>query len=94
MDLCTFYQLRIRKTVFRNCSVKEADFTEADLGAGVFDGCDLQHARFDRTNLEGADFRTAFNYILDPSVNKIKKARFSLAGLPGLLAHYDINITH
>jgi len=94
MDLCTFYQLRIKKTVFRNCSLCEADFSEADLNAAVFDRCNLQQAQFDRCNLEETDFRTAYNYTIDPAVNKIKKARFSLAGLPGLLARYDIDISH
>ncbi|OQA01530.1 MAG: hypothetical protein BWY70_00347 [Bacteroidetes bacterium ADurb.Bin408] len=45
-----------------------------------------------RTNLEKADLRTAFNYIIDPELNHIKKARFSLRGISGLLAKYNIDI--
>jgi fluoroquinolone resistance protein len=47
---------------------------------------------FDRTNLEKADFRTSFNYSISPESNRIKKARFSLSGIAGLLDGYDIEI--
>jgi len=42
--------------------------------------------------LEKADFREATNYFIDPEKNRIKKAKFSLNGLPGLLIPYDIII--
>jgi fluoroquinolone resistance protein len=71
----------------------EADFSESDLTAAVFDHCDLARATFDHTVLEKADFRTAVNYSIDPEKNKIKKARFSMAGIAGLLDKYDIDIS-
>jgi hypothetical protein len=43
-------------------------------------------------NLTGADFRTAYNYSLDPENNKLKNARFSGPGVLGLLDKYDIKI--
>jgi uncharacterized protein YjbI with pentapeptide repeats len=70
----------------------EVDFTECDLCNSVFDNCDLTGAAFDKTNIEKADFRTSFSYIIDPEKNRIKKAKFSLTGLPGLLNKYDIEI--
>ena len=42
--------------------------------------------------MEKTDFRSAFNYFIDPEINKIKKAMFSLAGVKGLLGKYDIKI--
>ncbi|HUZ61183.1 MAG TPA: hypothetical protein VMU83_20575 [Hanamia sp.] len=36
-----------------------------------------------RTNLEKADFRSAFNYSIDPELNEIKKAKFSSDELSG-----------
>jgi len=33
------------------------------------------------------------NYSIDPEKNKIKKARFSTAGIAGLLDKYDIEIS-
>jgi hypothetical protein len=47
-------------------------------------------ARFERTVLEKVDFRTSYNFSIDPEVNRMKKARFSLAGIAGLLGKYDI----
>jgi uncharacterized protein YjbI with pentapeptide repeats len=58
----------------------------------VFKNCDLLNTSFMQTNLEKADFRTAINYSFDPELNKIKKAKFSLDGLPGLLMKYNIDI--
>jgi len=49
-------------------------------------------AAFENTILEKADFRTSFNYSIDPEKNRIRKARFSLAGISGLLDKYDIEI--
>jgi fluoroquinolone resistance protein len=42
--------------------------------------------------LEKADFRTAYNYSIDPEKNRIKKAKFSIFGVTGLLDKYDIEI--
>jgi len=68
------------------------DFADADLSGAVFDNCDLYQAAFNYTNLEKADFRTAYNYSIDPEINRIKKAKFSISGLPGLLHKFDIDI--
>ena len=68
------------------------DFTEADLTNSVFDNCDLAGAKFEKTILEKADLRTSHNYSIDPEINKIKKAKFSVHGITGLLDKYDIEI--
>lgn len=88
----SFFGLMLKKTVFKNCLLREVDFVDADLSSASFDGSDLQLAAFENTNLEKADLRTAFNYVINPELNKIKKAKFSLNGLPGLLNKYDIII--
>ena len=88
----SFYKTKIKKTVFKNTQLKETDFTECDLTNSVFDHCDLTGAKFENTVLEKTDFRTSFNYSIDPEINKIKKARFALAGIQGLLDKYDIII--
>lgn len=92
LDLACFYKRKLKKTLFRKTSLQEADFSEADLSGAVFDECNLAGAAFDNTLLEKADFRTAYNYSLDPENNRIKKAKFSQAGLSGLLDKYDIDI--
>lgn len=88
----SFYKLKIKKTRFKNCGLQEVDFTDCDLSASVFDNCDLLRAAFDNTNLEKADLRSAFNYSIHPETNSIKKAKFSLNGLAGLLGRYDVDI--
>lgn len=88
----SFYQTKLKKTSFKNSQLREVDFTECDLTGTVFDNCDLTMATFEQTILEKADFRTSFNYSIDPEVNRIKKAKFSLPGIAGLLDKYDIEI--
>ena len=92
LNLSSFYKLGLKKMKFKDCSLHEVDFTESDLNTATFDNCDLAHATFDRTNLEKTDFRTSFNYSIDPEANKIKGAKFSLNGIPGLLHRYNIEI--
>lgn len=87
-----FIRLRSKKTLFKNTQLKEVDFTDCDLTQSVFDKCDLTDAKFDNSILEKADFRTASHYSINPEVNRIKKARFALSGIPGLLDKYDIEI--
>lgn len=88
----SFYQLKMKKTQFNDCDLRETDFTEADLSGSVFGNCDLALARFEHTGLEKTDFRTARNYVLDPELNRIRKAMFSSPGVTGLLGKYDIEI--
>jgi len=88
----SFYQTKLIKTVFRNTELREMDFTEADLTGSVFDNCNLADTVFENTILEKADFRTSHNFSIDPEMNRVKKAKFSLHGLPGLLDKYNIEI--
>jgi len=88
----SFYGTAIKKTIFRNCQLLETDYTGADLSGALFDNCNLFRATFENTNLEKADFTTATDYTIDPTLNKIKKARFGVMGLAGLLTRYDIII--
>jgi fluoroquinolone resistance protein len=62
------------------------------LVGAVFYNCDLSAAVFENTHLEKADFRTAYNYHLDPESNRLKGAKFSFHGLPGLLGKYGLEI--
>ena len=84
--------MKLKKTLFKNSKISEADFTDTDLTRSIFMNCDLQRTIFKNTNLEGVDFSTSFNYSIDPDSNRIKKARFSRQGLAGLLDKYDIEI--
>jgi uncharacterized protein YjbI with pentapeptide repeats len=92
LDNAIFYKKKNKGAKFTDCSMVETDFTEADLTNVEFINCNLNRAFFNRTTLKNADFRTSYNYIIDPDINILKKARFSVHGLPGLLAKYDIRV--
>jgi len=92
LNLSSFYKLKLKNAKFKNTGLHEVDFTESDLSSSIFDNCDFSGAVFDRTILEKADFRTSYNYSIDPETNRIKKAKFSVSGLTGLLAKYDIDV--
>lgn len=92
LQLSSFYQRKLKKGQFLASVLQEVDFTEADLTEADFSGSDLRGAIFERTVLEKADFRTALHYSFDPELNKIRKARFSVAGLGGLLGKYGLII--
>ena len=92
LNLASFYGMKLKGIPFTDCSMQEADFADADMSGVLFDRCDLERAIFDNTNLEIADFRTASNYTIDPDRNRLRKARFSLAGITGLLGKWDIEV--
>lgn len=88
----SFFKTKIKKTIFKNTQMRETDFAEADLTEASFENCDLAQAIFDHTILEKADFRTAYNFTIDPEINRVKKAKFSRTGIAGLLDKYEIEI--
>lgn len=92
LDNSSFFRTKMKSTHFLNCRMCDTDMTEANLQGACFTDCDLLGATFDNTDLQGADLTTAFNYSIDPERNRLKKARFSLAGLPGLLYKYGIEV--
>jgi uncharacterized protein YjbI with pentapeptide repeats len=61
-----------------------------DLTEVVFDNCDLYRSEFAKAIANKANFKTSYNYTIDPSKTKIKKAVFSLSELKGLLFKHDI----
>ncbi|MDD2798503.1 MAG: pentapeptide repeat-containing protein [Bacteroidales bacterium] len=92
INLSSFYKVNLKEKSFTHCQLQEVDFTETNLMNASFVECELAGATFDRTNLEKADFRTAYNYTIDPENNRIKRAKFSQAGVIGLLSKYNIVI--
>lgn len=92
LDYSIFSTLKISKTSFVKCSLIQCDFTECDLSKSIFTECDLSLATFGWTNLEGADLSTARNYTISVKNNRVKKAKFSLPDVIGLLADFEIEI--
>lgn len=92
LDYSSFFAKKMKKTFFDGCSIKEVDFTEADLSAAIFRNSNLYGAMFDRTILEKADFRSSVNYTIDLDANHVKKTKFTLLDSAGLLHKYPIEL--
>lgn len=92
LNLSSFYKLPLKNTLFKDCSLHEVDFTESVLTSSKIINCDLAGAIFENTILEKADFRSSFNFSIDPERNRIQKAKFSLTEITGLLDKYNIEI--
>lgn len=92
LDLSSFRGLKIRKTLFKNSHLHEVNFIETDLTGSDFINCDLNRAIFEKSVLENVDFRTSYDFVIDPEMNTLKKAKFSLSGAPWLLCKYNISI--
>ena len=92
LDNAVFYKRKMKGIKFIECSMLETDFTECDLTSAMFQNCNLQNAFFEKTILRQSDFRSSYNFIIDPDKNDIRKAKFSLYGLPGLLMKYGITV--
>lgn len=92
LDMSSFYAINLKKTSFASCSLKEADFTDSLVTDLIWDECDLTGAIFDGTNLSGSDFRTSHQYIIDPSKNNVKNAKFSWPAAAGLLTTFGVKI--
>jgi uncharacterized protein YjbI with pentapeptide repeats len=82
--------MKIKGTSFTNCSLIAVDFMATDLTEVLFENCDLYRSEFAKAIANKADFKTSYNYTIDPTKTKIKKAVFSLEGLKGLLYKHDI----
>lgn len=92
LDFSSFYKLKIKGTLFKNCSLHEVEFREADLTHVCFENCDLTRSVFENTNLTGADLRSAIHFAIDPEQNTVKKMKVALGGLPGLLEKHNLLI--
>lgn len=92
LDYSVFIKKKLKKTTFSDSSLKEVDFSDCDLSNAGFDNCNLENAIFHYCNLEKTNFTTSYNYTINPEQNRMRGAKFSLQGLPGLLTKYNIEI--
>jgi fluoroquinolone resistance protein len=92
MDYASFDRKRMNKSIFKNCKMHGVNFTQADLSKAALINCDLYEALFANTNLSGMDFTTSKNFLVDPELNNIKKAKFLSQDLHALLYRHDIVI--
>ncbi len=87
-----FTDLDIKKTKFIKCTITDSDFINTILKEADFSSSDLKGSVFHNADLREAFFENAVNYNINPAVNRIKKAVFSLPEALNLLSHLDIII--
>lgn len=92
LNFASFYKVILKGTNFSNCSLQEVDFSGTDLTDSTFDNCDFSGAIFDLANLKNVNFRTSYNFSIDPSRNQLTKAKFSKENCLGLLNNLKIKI--
>ncbi len=88
----TFIGLDLRKLVMTRCIAKAVDFSDANLTQANCTETDFFESRFVHTNLTEADFTHARNYFIDPTLNTLKKAKFSLPEAIALLRGLNIEL--
>ncbi|WP_274957654.1 pentapeptide repeat-containing protein [Millionella massiliensis] len=82
----------MERTRFTGSVLRECFFSGCDLAEADFSECDLKRTLFEHCRLEGADFRAAFAFTIDPAANRMRGARFSRGGLEGLLTQFGLRI--
>jgi fluoroquinolone resistance protein len=92
LDYASFDKMKLNKSSFKNSKIHSANFTQADLSKSSFTNCDLFESLFANTNISTVDFTTSKNFLIDPELNNIKKAKFLAQDLPNLLYRHDIII--
>lgn len=90
--MVSFSGLNLKNTVFEGCEILECDFIQTDLSEVDFENSDLRGSRFQNCNLSLTSFKTAVNYSIDPNENALKKTKFSMPEVIGLLDAYDLEI--
>lgn len=92
LNYASFFQMKIPGTKFEGCQMAEVNLEEADLRRSGFRECHLLNASFDYARLEEADFRTAYDFRINPVRCKLQGALFSRNNLEGLLNQFGIRM--
>lgn len=89
----TFIGLGLKGMQIVNCNAVNVDFREADLTGVDFSGSDLTESLFLHTQLREANLTQARNYSIDPGLNDLHAAKFSMPEAISLLYNMDIELT-
>jgi fluoroquinolone resistance protein len=92
LNYSSFTELSLPKINMKKCTARDVDFSEANLQGADFSFTDFTNSQFRHTNLAEANFAGAANYSIHPSMNVLKKTRFSLPEALSLLYNLDIEI--
>jgi uncharacterized protein YjbI with pentapeptide repeats len=89
----TFIGLNLKGMQILNCNAVNVDFREADLTSADFSGSDLTDSLFLHTKLREANLAQARNYSINPGLNDLQAAKFSMPEAISLLYNMDIELT-
>ena len=92
LNYANFEKLKLKGLKFKDCTMVEASFEEATIQNAVFDDCDLDRTVFEGADLSRCNLAEAYNFAIDPTATRLKKAIFAKDNLEGLVAHLDIVI--
>ncbi|MCP5098182.1 MAG: pentapeptide repeat-containing protein [Chloroflexi bacterium] len=90
ISFSTFLELNLERCQIRSCEAKDVFFSETNLTKA---NCTLTYfiaRQFRHTNLTRADFTNAKNYTISPTLNTLKKTKFSMPEAMALLHGLDI----
>ena len=94
IEFCNFGGLKMKHSRFVESVIRGTDFINVDLEGADFSGSDLRDSRFHNAVLVNANFVDARNYYIDPTANKLKKAKFSSPEVLSLLAAFEIKVEY
>ena len=90
--MCEFSDLSLKNTNLKDCEIIECEFSKCNLMGANFESSDLKNSRFQNCNLNFTSFKNAKNYSINPNENNVKKAKFSLPEIIGLLDIFDLEL--
>ena len=94
IEFCNFGGINMKHSKFIDSVIRGTDFINVDLEGADFARSDLQDSKFHNAVLDNANFSGARNYYIDPTSNKLKKAKFSVPEVLSLLAAFDIKVEY
>lgn len=94
LTLANFNALELPKTNFKDCTLDQVDFSETQLKGSNIENCQLKNTVFYNTKLDSCNFNSSTYLLIDPDQNSIKKTKFNIDQLPGLLKKHDIVVAY
>jgi uncharacterized protein YjbI with pentapeptide repeats len=88
----SFAELKLAGIHITNCTLQNVDFADADLSKADFSNSTFEDCTFKNTNLTKADFRGARGYTIDPTLNRLRGAKFSIPEVLALLSGFGIEV--
>ena len=89
---CNFSLLELKESDFSDSCINQCDFFRTNAAKSNFSGSDLKGSIFENTDLTKADFTNAQNYSINPLINTIKHAIFTMPEAMTLLDSLEITI--